>query len=595
MTIERFASILAKYLQKLGTRHVFVYPGLADLPLLSSIKYETNIQGIYPRKEDQAVFMADGYWRASRDLPLGVVITTQGPGLMYALAPLNNAFLDSSALLHISGTTPTLWVDRGRIQELYRHGPDMWEEFIRPIVKRAFRIPRPEIGIEIVAKAHYTSISGRPGPTSVLIPNDVMYHYEESLSKKTRWVDPTPYTSCSRVAPCPYAITKAVDLVLKAERPLILAGGGVHNSRAWEELRSLVETFTVPMITTFMGKGALPEDHPLNLGVAGACGSLLANKAAMETDVLIAVGARFSEMHTIGYQLYKIPTDTKLIHVDIDPTEINRVYPAEVGIIADAKIALKTINEALLYKVGKKQLPPESWLAKIKKYAEEWDRVFTEETSKPNLEYSTVFSDVSKIIKEVNSKTTVFADTGLTHTYAPPFFKAFSEAFSTDGHMAQMGFAPAGIIGAKLKRPDHPAVSLSGDGPIFMVGSAISTAVENEIPVVWVVMENKATYIETVLQEDWLQGEAWSVWRRKGEPYNPDIVKMTESMGARAVKVKTRDEFRETFKEALKSPEPFLIDVPTPWVRGWWAGPPLGLHVWPLPIFTGVPYTPPKG
>lgn len=581
---ERLATILVKFLDKWGVKHAFVYAGHTDLPLLYSIKYESNIAGIVARREDQVVFMADAYWRMKRSPPPALAVVTTGPGIANTIPALANAFFDSSAVILLSGITPTQWTDKGRLEETYRYAPEHWIDVMKPITKRAIYVNRPELGLEMLVRAINISINGRPGPVSMHIPVDIQYHKVES---EKVWVEPDLAIKTPKIAPDPEAVSKAADLIIKAERPLILAGGGIHNAQAWEELRALAETFSLPVATTFMGKGAIPEDHPLNLGVAGICGTGHATRAAREADVIIAVGARFSEMNTIGYQLYTIPRETKLIHIDVDPIEIGRVYPPEIAIVSDAKLALKALYEALVAKVGKKPISSSVWLGKLREYIVEWENTVRDlkGSSASPLHYARVFHDASEVVAEIDRQTSVLFDTGLTHSFAPAFWRVYSRFVSTNGHWAQMGFATAGIIGAKLANPEHPAIAVTGDGSFFMTPYSLATAYEYDIHAVWIVMNNAAVLIETLLMQDFLGKEAFTIYMKQKTktPWNPDILKLAEAMGCKAARVSKPEEIKPSVREALKSGEPYVLDVLTAHVPGYFAGPYLKLHPWPLP------------
>ena len=577
----RIATTLIKWLEKWGVSYAFVYAGHTNLPLLYAVKHESSIVGIATRREDQAVFMADAYWRMKRSPSPAVAIVTTGPGVANTIAAIANAFFDSSALILLAGISPTQWTDRARLEETYRYGPEQWVEIMRPITKRAIYVNRPENALEMLVRAATIAINGRPGPVSLHIPVDILYH--KTVSK---WIDPGVVKQ-SRPGPDPALVNRAAEILIKAERPLILAGGGVHNSGAWDELRDFAETFSIPVATTFMGKGSLPEDHPLNLGVAGICGTGHACLAAREADVILALGARFSEMHTIGYQLYNIPEKTKLIHVDIDPVEINRVYPVEISIISDIKTTLILLKEVMIQKIGKKPIAPETWIARLREYHRDWEDYVKnlKESSMSPLHYARVFKEASEVVAEIDRETSILFDTGLTQSFAPAFWKVYSRFVSTNGHWAQMGFATAGILGAKLANPKHPAIAVTGDGSFFMTGYSVATAYEYDIPCVWLVMDNQSVLIETWLMEDFLGKEAFTIYMKEKTktPWNPDIVKWAESMGAKATRISKPEEIKPVLREALKSNEPYVIDVLTARVRGYWAGEYLKIHPWPLP------------
>jgi len=563
VNIDRIADMLVKFLDTWRVEYAFVYPGHSNLPLLYAIKYNSNIKGIMVRREDQAVFMADAYWRMRRRPPPAIVVVTTGPGIANAVPGIANAFFDSSSVLILAGITPTKWMDRGRLEETYRYAPEQWVEVMRPITKKAALIPRPELALEMLIRAINVSINGRPGPVSLHIPFDILYHPIEKMSM----ISPDTAIKIFKPAPDPTAIDEASKLLLKAQRPIILAGGGIHNSRAWTELLDFAESFSIPVATTMKGKGSIPETHPLCLGVVGINGTGQATKAVREADVILAIGVRFSEKTTMGYSLFKIPSETKLIHIDIDPTEINRIYPSAVAIYSDAALALKALKERIYSLIGKRQLASETWINTLFQYKKDWEdkiKMLIDSTATP-IHYARALHEISEAVELVDKYTSILYDTGLVQYYAPPFLKAFSHYISTNSHWAQMGFAVAGILGAKLANIEHPALAISGDGSFFMTGYSIATAYEYNIPATWVVLNNYATYIETELMKELLGAQAYTVFmhEKTGTPWNPDIVKWSEAMGAKAIRITKPGELKSTLKESLRSDEPTVIEVIT--------------------------------
>lgn len=558
--LEDTATALIKFLDRWGVKHAFLYPGHANLPLLRAIRYDSSIKGIMVRREDQAAFMADAYWRMKREPPPAVVVVTTGPGIANAVPAIANAFFDSSSFIVLAGITPTKWMDRGRLEEVYRYAPEQWVEVMRPITKKALLIPRPDLVMEMSIRAINTSINGRPGPVSIHIPFDILYH-KQSLEIP----DPKIYVKRFRPAPEPEAVNAAAQLLFKAERPLVIAGGGVHNSQAWNELQELMDAFSIPIATTMKGKGSIPETHPLCLGVVGINGTGHAVRAAREADVILAVGVRFSEKTTMGYSLFRIPYDTKLIHIDIDPTEIGRIYPAEVAIYSDAKLALRALHERLVELTGKRPIARGTWIDLLMRYRKEWEEKVSPmvNNSSTPLHYAKVLSELSRVVADVDPDTSILYDTGLLQYYAPPFLTSYSRYISTNSHWAQMGFAVAGVLGAKLANPEHPAIAIAGDGSFFMTGYSVATAYEYDIPAVWLILNNYATHIETELMKEILGSEAYTAFVREktGTPWNPDIVKWAESMGARGIRISRPEELRPSLMEAIKSGEPVVIDV----------------------------------
>lgn len=365
---------MAKYLEAAGVEYALGLSGHGDFAISDAFVHETNVTSMVVRREDHAVHVAEGYWRVKRGGPPLVAVTTVGPGNTNAVPAIANAFYDSIPVLVLAGGGPSQWFGRGCMEEIYRIRPEGWRDIAAPICKAAWTIHRPEVAIEYLTRGLKLSVSGRPGPVVLWIPFDV-----QNTPIEVGPFDSKPWLEniSGEVRPDGASVEKAAKLIRAGKRPLILAGGGVLNARASDALKKLAEQFNLPVITSFMGKGALPENHSLTLGVAGLMGSRAANEAASNCDVLIAFGCRFNDVHTSSWTMYKIPDQTKLIHVDIDGEEIGRCYPTEVGMVADAKKAIEDLNSALK---GMKPLDMSSewwkaidgWKKAFKKVYEEW-------------------------------------------------------------------------------------------------------------------------------------------------------------------------------------------------------------------------------
>lgn len=429
MSDMRVADAMASFLEKAGVEYAFGFNGHGNWAILDAITHKTQIQDIMTRREDQAVHMADGYWRAKRKGVPALAVTTVGPGNMNIPSGLANAFYDSMALLVIAGGGPTQWYGTGSLEECYRFRPEGWTDVVRPICKAAWTVERPDTAIEMLARALKLTISGRPGPVVLQVPFDIQH---EIIPVEKMDPDMWILNITNRPRPDKEAVEKAADIIRQSKKPLVLAGGGVLNAGGCVELQKFVEKYNLPLITSFMGKGAIPENHPLSLGPAGMCGTHQAYMAAGECDVLIAFGARFNDCHTAAWRMYAgIPDKTKLIHIDIDPEEIGRNYPTEVGIVADAALAIRDFNEAL---EGMKPLDVNGeWWSQIKQW-----RLENEQKKKTAinsdwvpLHYATVFDKVSKVINEVDPQAAVMFDTGNSQSFAPNFFQANSSHVST--------------------------------------------------------------------------------------------------------------------------------------------------------------------
>lgn len=561
MAKMRVATAVAKLIEKLGTEYIFGYNGHGNWPLLDAMVHECKVKIIRTRSEDHATHMADCYWRMKRKAPVGVVCVTCGPGAMNVTPALANAFYDSSAMLIVVGGVPTQWYDRGCLQEYYRYSPEAWTDMVRPITKKSILVNRPDTCLEMVIRAYKDAISGRPGPVVVQIPYDIQnteIDVKETPGELSKWVEIYP------PGPDQGAIKEACQLIRHAKAPLVVVSSGVHNARAWEELRSFSEGFQLPVVTTLMGKGALSEDHPLSLGGIGRFGTLQAIKAAAECDVLIAIGTRFNDKDTVGWTVYNTPSKTKLIHVDIDPTEINRVYPAEVAICSDAKAALSALIQGL--KAADYRPSHETWLRRLQEWKKEWEltiKPLREDASSP-IHYARLCSDASEVINQFDREASILFDTGNVNNYGMQYFKNCSPFVSSNGNQfSRMGWSGAGIIGAKLANPNHPAVAFLGDGSFIMTSFSTATAREYDIPAIWIILNNNSLQTEREAMERIFGRHALCdyVIEKTGELWNPDFVKFGESVGVDCIRVEEPDKIKPAIERALKKDAPMLIDV----------------------------------
>jgi acetolactate synthase-1/2/3 large subunit len=335
-----------------------------------------------------------------------------------------------------------------------------------------------------------------------------------------------------------------------------------------------------------MGKGAYPEDKPLCLGAIGRSGAGHANQAAKECDLVIAIGTHFSDVDTGGWTLFDIPQKTKLIHIDIDPTEIARVYPTEVGITADAKLALQHLVEEL----KSRDLSPDRWAewrSELSRWKEEWEKSVApmKNSEKSPLEYARVCTEVSTIVNESFPETSVFVDTGHLLSFAPPFYKAVHPRFHHCGFFHKMGWSLPAAFGARVANKGKPALALIGDGSFMFSATTLATAYEYDVPVTAVVFNNKALQIERELMERFYGRRANVDYLKQStqEPWSPDLLKMAEAMGTKAIKVKSPKELGPAVKEALKSETSYVIDVDidvnTPGYRSVWYPYPKDFHV----------------
>ena len=555
----RVATAIAKTLEAAGTRYCFGYNGHGNWALLDAFVHETGITTIAARAEDHAVHMADCYWRTLRKPPMAVVTTSVGPGNANITPAVASAFFDSSALLVLAGGGATHWYGRGGIEEFYRFGPEEWPLTLKPVTKASYAVNRPDTALDFLARAYKTAVSGRPGPVVLQIPFDIQNTDigNPSLPSMSQWAD------ISRPAPDPRAIERAADLISAARRPLICVSSGIHNSRAWGELLRLAEGFSIPVETAVPGKGAIPEDHPLALGCVGRAGTEQANQAARECDVLVGIGTRFGDIDTGGWTLHDIPGSTTLVHIDIDEGELARVYPTEVAILSDARLAINSLTEALSERT---QADRSEWLLHLEELRSGWLKSVAElrESDAFPMGYARVFSDVSAVLADNAPEANVLFDTGHALSFGPPFLLAKSKNYIHSGFFHRMGWSVPGGIGATFARPDQPTVVLVGDGSFIMTGTAILTAVEQGLPLVVIVLDNATLQIERELMLRTYGRHALTDYVRldTGAAFGPDFVLWARSMGAEGRRISEPSTLKGEVLAALSRSTPTVIDVP---------------------------------
>ena len=551
------ALALARLLEKAGTEVVFGVNGHGNWALLDALVNETRIRGVPARVEDQAVQMADGYWRMRRSAPLAVVTTSVGPGNMNIVPAVSTAFYESIALLVLAGAGATHWFDRGGMEEAYRNGPEDWVAVLKPITKKSLLVTRPDNALDMVLRAYHTAISGRPGPVVVQIPFDIQNTLISDVLP-----DPAPWTKWNPPAPAPDGVKAAAALLSGAKRPLIVVGSGIANARAWDELLAFAEMAGIPVATTSTGKGAFPENHRLSVGCIGRAGTGHGNAAARRCDVVVGVGTHFTDIDTGGWTLFDIPRATQLIHLDIDTTELGRAYPTSVALTCDARLGLAALTDATRASGMRERA---EWLKEVSRERASWEESVADQRRSDiaPLHYARICHDTAEVVAEKDPQMPVFFDTGHLLSFAPPFMKASSRNIAHNGFFHRMGWSASAIIGASIARDNRPALALLGDGSFIMGGTAVATAVEQNLPIVWVVLTNRSLQIERELMIRLYGRETFCDYRKTGskELWNPDIGKWAESMGAQSFHVNQAEDYAPALRRAFDARAPFVIDV----------------------------------
>ena len=556
----RGTDIIAEYLVKERIPFLLGYCGHGAIGLLDGIYNHTDkIKHIAPRIEQGAGFMADVYYRLTGN-PLAVYAST-GPGPLNMTISVANAFYDNSAFFVITGQVPTTQVNSGALQDDYRYNGNM-SSFFEPIVKKSYRIRKVTDLVTALPEAFQLMRSGRPGPVHFDMPYNL---YIESAPVSTPDPIPPQDNQGWRRSLSDYEIERALEMLCACERPLILAGGAIRLAGAYDELRALAEQLGIPVYTSFMGKGALPYDHDLHLGVAGVWGEYPATEACRNADVILAIGARFNDLHAGSWKpgyVYNIPP-TKLIQVDLDENEIGRNYPVEMGIVADAKEFLgQAVKIASGKNLGLKS--GDAWKREIAGWQEDWRNYCRpyETSSEVPIEPRRILADMNRLSPP---GTIMVDDVGNCQVWSEQYWQTkIPGTHLTAGGFAAMGFGVYGVLGARLARPDSPCVTLCGDGGFSMWSNAVMTAVEYNLPAVWVVMNNYSIGTIRDLQRVYLDGRELGtsfVNESTGQPWNPDFAAMAQAMGAHGVRIEHPDQFADAYAEALRSNKPTVLDV----------------------------------
>ncbi|MBS7624575.1 biosynthetic-type acetolactate synthase large subunit [Candidatus Bathyarchaeota archaeon] len=531
------AKALIEALKREKVEVIFGIPGGAILPVYDAL-YNSDIKHILMRHEQCAAHAADGYARASGRV--GVCMSTSGPGATNLVTGIATAYMDSSPIVAITGQVPRAFIGKDAFQETDIIG------ITTPITKCNFQVREASEIPKIVKTAFYIASTGRRGPVLIDLPRDVQTEESEmSFDYKVELRGYKPIYD-----PHPLQVEKAANLLIQAERPVIVAGGGVIASDASPELLALSELLIAPVATTLMGKGAIPENHPLSIGMLGMHGTVAANYLVQEADVLLAVGTRFSDRSTGNIKTFC--PNGKIIHVDIDASEIGKNIKPYVPIVADAKRALKAIYDRIVEKFNRKERS--TWFNRIqelKRMHEELIKSDNERIRPPAL--------MAEIRNILPNDAIITTEVGQNQMWAALYLKVYKpRKFISSGGLGTMGFGFPAAIGAKVACPDVPVVDIAGDGSFLMTEQDLASSIAWKIPIIVVILNNLVLGMVAQWQR-LFYGRRYFAVELKGIP---DFVKLAEAYGAQGFRVQSIDEFRRAFKEALNSDVTTVIDVP---------------------------------
>ncbi|MBI5872637.1 MAG: biosynthetic-type acetolactate synthase large subunit [Candidatus Omnitrophica bacterium] len=530
MAIMTGAQILIECLKREGVEVMFGYPGGVVLPIFD-VLYDAKLKFILTRHEQGAAHAADGYARATGKV--GVCLSTSGPGATNLVTGIANAYMDSIPMVAITGQVKTFLIGNDAFQESDVTG------ITRPITKHNYLVKDVKDLARTIREAFYIASTGRPGPVVIDLPVDVQ-------TSKTEFIWPEEIRIRSyqpTMEGHPGQIKKAAKMIEKAKKPILYVGGGVISSGASEQLKALAEKNQLPVTTTFMGIGAFPGEHTLCLGMLGMHGTAYANHAIMDSDLIVAIGARFDDRVTGRIDAFA--PGAKIIHIDIDPTSISKNIRVDVPIVGDAKEVLRDLIGYI-----KKSPDIKMWLGQIEKWRKEFPLTYKHDDKlRPQF--------VIEKIRELTGGDAIIAtEVGQNQMWSCLFYQHNQpRTWISSGGLGTMGFGLPAAIGAQIGRPEKVVFDIAGDGSIQMNIQELATAVFNKLPVKIAILNNG--YLGMVRQwQELFYNKRYSSTPLK----NPDFVKLAEAYGAKGLRVTRKDEVAPAIKEALATDNVVMID-----------------------------------
>jgi acetolactate synthase, large subunit, biosynthetic type len=526
------ARILLECLEREAVDIIFGYPGGAVLPLYDALR-NSPIRHILPRHEQGAVHAADGYARVNGKV--GVCLATSGPGATNLVTGIANAFMDSIPLVVLTGQVVSRLLGTDSFQEVDIIGISTPITKHTYLVKDAREIPR------IVKEAFYLARTGRPGPVLIDLPKDILDMEVEPFPSDMRL---NSYHVPGRADES--KILDVVKALSKCHKPVVYAGGGVVTSHASELLRQLAEKASLPVVTTLMGIGSLPSGHPNLLGMVGLHGTVTANYAVDDCDLLIAVGVRFDDRVTSGLG-HLFATKADIVHIDIDPAEIGKVVNTDIPIVGDARLVLEDLLNAL----SGVELPQVAdWWEQLLLWKKDYPLKYDQDRLSPQM----IIGSVGEL---AGSESIVITDVGQHQMWTAqyyPFMK--SRSFVTSGGLGTMGFGLPAAVGAQIARPDDLVILITGDGSLQMTIQEMITIVQQKLPVKIILLNNGALGMVRQLQK-FFYGERYT---HTSLEINPDFVRLAEAYGIRGIRVDSAEQVRSAISEGIAYPGPVLLE-----------------------------------
>ena len=522
------SEIVIECLKEQGVDTVFGYPGGAILNVYDELyKHQNEIKHILTSHEQGAAHAADGYARATGKV--GVCLATSGPGATNLVTGIATAYMDSIPIVAITCNVGVSLLGKDSFQEIDITGITL------PITKHNFIVKDVNNLAATIRKAFAIAKKGRPGPVLIDIPKDVTANKAEYVKEKPVAVEPSQNI-------CETQLDTAVEMIKEAKKPYIFVGGGAILSGASEELYTFAKKVDAPVTDSLMGKGAFPGTDPLYTGMLGMHGTKTSNYGVSECDLLIVIGARFSDRVTGNAQ--KFAQNAKIIQIDVDVAEMNKNVMISAGVVGDIKVVLDRLNERL------EQQDHAEWVTKIQEYKEKYPLVYHKDVlSGPFV--------VEEIYRQTNGEAIISTEVGQHQMWAAQYYKYKNpRTFLSSGGLGTMGYGLGAAIGAQIGNPDKQVINIAGDGCFRMNMNEIATAAREKLPLIEVIVNNHVLGMVRQWQDLFYEKRYSATVLDDGV----DFVKLAEAMGAKGYRVTSQEEFKEAFKEALESEVPVLID-----------------------------------
>ena len=547
---------LVRDLERRGITHIFGLCGHTNIAVLTALS-NSPIKFVNVRHEQISAHMADGYARVTGKA--SVLLSHLGPGLTNAATGVANAALDSIPMVVIAGDIPSHYYGKHPHQEVNLHGDAQQSEIYRPFCKRVWRVERADLFPEILDKAFRLAESGRPGPVLIDVPMDI---FSKSVDTKLFERLVGGERNAARATIDEATAERIVTTMANADRPVIYAGGGVLLARASNDLAAFAEHLGIPIAHSLMGKGCVSDDNPLILGMTGFWGAAFTNEKTRTADWVLGLGTSFKEADCSSWEPeYTFDFSTsKLIHVDIDPEEIGRNFPVEIGAISDLKSGLATLLRIArtLYPQGRDATKLKAEIAAFQtefKASNAAAQVSDQFPMRPER----ILADTRAVLPRDAIITT---DVGWNKNGVGQQFPIYTPgSILTPGGYATMGFGAPAALGAKLAAPHRVVVSMVGDGGYGQNPSLLATAFEEDIAVIWVVMNNHAFGTIAGLQKAHYGTTLGTIFEKNGQPYSPDYTAIARAYGVDGEKISSADQFKPALERAIASGKPYVLDV----------------------------------